>query len=206
MKLYRVRRGIGFNDDAYVITIIPGNMESLKFLTHLKKIIDTELLLVWLVISDFTKKKIINISCQKLKKHMKISDFLKQQGVFTNDIKARFTNGQIRINGDVIKEDIDLNVKDPTPDLRFLLNWEPFEAGDWIFTKIISGLSKEKKDMLFLIVNLFDIETLFSGGCQLNNKPVEEILPELNVMKGNLFLRTSKKQMFILKCLKDGRN
>jgi len=41
-KLYKVRRGIGFNDDAYVVTIIPGKMESLKFLTHLKKIIDTE--------------------------------------------------------------------------------------------------------------------------------------------------------------------
>lgn len=41
-KLYRVRRGIGFNDDAYVVTNIPGDWESLKFLTHLKKIIDTE--------------------------------------------------------------------------------------------------------------------------------------------------------------------
>ena len=133
---------------------------------------------------------------------MKISDFLKQQGVFSNDIKARFTNGQIRINGDVIKDDIDLNVKDPTPNPKFIKDeLEPFEAGDWIFTKIISGLSKEKKDMLFLIINLFDIETLFSGGCQLNDKPVEEILPELNVMKGNLFLRTSKKQMFILKII-----
>lgn len=134
---------------------------------------------------------------------MKISDFLKVQGVFSNEIKARFSNGQIRINDEIIKTDIELNVKDPTPDPRFKTkdNEIPFEAGDWIFQNLISVLSKEKKDKLFFITNLFDIETLFSGGCQINNKPVEEILPELNVMKGHIFLRTSKKQMFILKLL-----
>lgn len=134
---------------------------------------------------------------------MTITDFLKGQGVFANDIKARFKNGQIRINGEIIKEDLELNVKDPTPDPRFLtkINEIPFDAGDWIFQNLITKLSEDKKKKLFIICNLFDIETLFSGDCQIGNIPVEEILPELKVMNGHIFLRTSKKQLFILKLL-----
>jgi len=45
---------------------------------------------------------------------MKISDFLKEQGVFSNEIKARFQNGQIKINGEIVK-DIDIPIKDYTP-------------------------------------------------------------------------------------------
>jgi len=134
---------------------------------------------------------------------MTITDFLKGQGVFANDIKARFQNGQIKINGEIIKEDLELNVKDPTPDPRFKKqdNEIPFDAGDWIFQNLITWLSEDRKKKLFFICNLFDIETLFSGDCQINNTPVEEILPELNVFKGHIFLRTSKKQLFILKLL-----
>jgi hypothetical protein len=128
---------------------------------------------------------------------MKISDFLKGQGVFSNEIKARFQNGQIKINGESVKEDIDLNVKKQIPDPK--VDDIPFEAGDWIFHNLITSLSEDKKKKLFLITTLFDIETLFSGGCQINDKPVEDILPELNIMKGHIFLKTSKKQCFILK-------
>lgn len=133
---------------------------------------------------------------------MKISDFLKVQGVFSNEIKARFSNGQIRINGEIIKTDIDLNVFIPDTSKKFSPVVDiPIDAGDWIFQNLVFVLSKENKDKLFFITNLFDIETLFSGGCQINNTPVEEILPELNIMKGHIFLRTSKKQMYILKKL-----
>jgi len=135
---------------------------------------------------------------------MKISEFLKNRGVFSNEIKARFQNGQIKINGETVKTDIDLNVKDPTPNPKILspIN-EPFEAGDWIFQNLITWLSEEKKKKLFFICQLFDIETLFSGGCQINNKPVEEILPELNILKNHILLKTSKKEQFILKLLSD---
>ena len=131
---------------------------------------------------------------------MKISEFLKNQGVFSNEIKARFQNGQIRINGEVVKDDIDLNVNDPTPSPKFLNTIDiPYEAGDWIFQNLITKMTKEKKDILFMICNLFDIETIFSGDCQIGNKSIEEILPELSVIKNHIFLRTSKKQFFILK-------
>ena len=132
---------------------------------------------------------------------MKISDFLKNQGVFSNEIKARFQNGQIRVNGEVIKNDIVLNFNDPTPPPKFSSPVVdiPYEAGDWIFQNLITKMTKEKKDILFTICNLFDIETIFSGGCQIGNKPIEDILPELNVIKNHIFLKASKKQFFILK-------
>lgn len=132
---------------------------------------------------------------------MKISEFLKGQGVFSNEIKARFQNGQIKINGEVVKDDIELDVIDPTPDPRFKKqdNEIPFEAGDWIFQNLITWLSEDKKKKLFVICQLFDIETIFSGGCQIGGIPIEEILPELNVLKGHIFVRTSKKQLFIFK-------
>jgi len=134
---------------------------------------------------------------------MKISDFLKNQGVFSKEIQARLSNGQIRLNGEIIKDDIELNVKDPTPDPRFKKddNEPPFEAGDWIFQNLIIKLNSDKKQLLFFFVGLFGIETIFSGECQIGNKPVEEILPELNVIKNHIFLRTSKKQFFIFKTL-----
>ena len=129
---------------------------------------------------------------------MKISDFLKEQGVFSNEIKSRFQNGQIKINGEVVK-DIDIPIKDHTPNPKFDSINPPYDAGDWIYQNLISKMTKEKKDIFSFVCNLFDIETLFSGECTINNKPVEELLPELNVMKGHIFLRTSKKQLFILK-------
>ena len=42
MKLYKIKRGIGFNDEAYIVLPISGNMESWKFVSHLKNIIDKE--------------------------------------------------------------------------------------------------------------------------------------------------------------------
>lgn len=42
MKLYKTYRGIGFNDNAIVVISIPGNMGSLKFISHLKKIIEED--------------------------------------------------------------------------------------------------------------------------------------------------------------------
>jgi len=56
---------------------------------------------------------------------MKISEFLKNQGLFSNEIKDRFKNGQIKINGEVIKTDIELDINDPTPDPRFKENLKP---------------------------------------------------------------------------------
>jgi hypothetical protein len=42
---------------------------------------------------------------------MKLFDILKQQGLFANDIIMRINNGQISINGEIIKENVEMNVK-----------------------------------------------------------------------------------------------
>jgi hypothetical protein len=39
---------------------------------------------------------------------MKLFDILKQQGLFANDIRMRINNGQININGNVVKDNIEL--------------------------------------------------------------------------------------------------
>jgi hypothetical protein len=43
---------------------------------------------------------------------MTIFDILKAHGLPSNEIKQRFSNNQIKINGDVVKENIDLEVED----------------------------------------------------------------------------------------------
>lgn len=129
---------------------------------------------------------------------MKISEFLKTQGIFSNDIKNRFKSNQIKINGEVINNDIELNVIFQSPNPIFITTVN-YEAGNWIFKNLISKLSDSKKKQLFAIINLFDIDTIFSGDCKLNNIPIEEILPELNVLKNHIFLKISKKQSYIFK-------
>jgi hypothetical protein len=129
---------------------------------------------------------------------MKISEFLKTQGVFSNDIKNRFKTNQIKINGEIIKDDINLDVVFTHNNPMFITNVN-YDAGNWIFNNLILKLSESKKKQLFNIINLFDIETLFSGDCKLNNIPVEEILPELNILKNYIFLKISKKQSFVFK-------
>jgi len=117
---------------------------------------------------------------------MKISEFLLKEGVFSNEIKVRLKTGQMKLNGESITNDIELDMD------SFV------DAGDWIF-HFISTLSDEKKNIFSVIVNLFDIETIFSGGCKINGKLIEEILPELNVFKKHNFFKTTKKQMYIIK-------
>lgn len=39
---------------------------------------------------------------------MKISDILKEKNVYSKEIKIRFSQGNIMLNGEVIKEDIEL--------------------------------------------------------------------------------------------------
>lgn len=123
---------------------------------------------------------------------IKISDLLKNEGVFSKEIKARFQNNQIKLNGETVKDDIEFDIVESVP---------PIEAGEWIFTKLLSKLTEDRKKIFLFFVDLFGIDVMFSGDCQINNKPIEDILPELNEMKGHILLKTSKKQMFVLKLL-----
>lgn len=53
---------------------------------------------------------------------MKLFDILKQQGLFSNDIRTRIKNNQITINGDVATSDIDLDITTASDIAKELLN------------------------------------------------------------------------------------
>lgn len=80
---------------------------------------------------------------------MKISDILKAKGVFSKDIKIRLKNGQIRLNGDVIKEDIKIthmelsdmvNINDIIQDAGEFLAQNVVQNNIWIEQCIQFGL------------------------------------------------------------------
>lgn len=52
---------------------------------------------------------------------MKLFDILKQQGLFSNDIKTRIKNNQISINNEVVKNDSDINIKTLSDDVKIVI-------------------------------------------------------------------------------------
>lgn len=52
---------------------------------------------------------------------MKLFDILKQQGLFSNDIRTRIKNKQITINGEIATFDVDLNIKMLSDDAKIIL-------------------------------------------------------------------------------------
>lgn len=52
---------------------------------------------------------------------MKLFDILKQQGLFSNDIKTRIKNNQISINGETINADLDLDIKTISDDVKIVI-------------------------------------------------------------------------------------
>jgi hypothetical protein len=77
---------------------------------------------------------------------MKLFEILKQQGLFSNDIKTRIKNNQISLNGEVISSDVDLDVCLNSDVLDKFLN---ISLGD-------VSISKTKEFLLKMAVN--DIE------------------------------------------------
>jgi hypothetical protein len=118
---------------------------------------------------------------------MKLSEILKIHGLFANDIKARMKNSQIIVNGEIIKNDIELNIeletlKDETIIPKIL------EAGGTI-AKLIGNEKFKNQILVFGIDNLMD--------CNIKSE-LTEILSHL------VFVRTSKKDAFFLKKITNG--
>lgn len=117
---------------------------------------------------------------------MKISDIMRNQGVFSKDIKQRFQQKQIKINGE-ITDDIDIHVH--------LI----FDGADWFFTHFFSKLTIKERRIFEVLVNFSEsLESLFDGGFTLNNKPFEQILPPLRTFNNHIFIRVSKRDFFIV--------
>lgn len=113
---------------------------------------------------------------------MKLIDILKQQGLFTNDIKVRFKNNQITLNGEIIKSDIELDIEVKENDETANV----LESGSFIVNLI------KQNNIFELQMKIFGFENLFDSNIQ--NELTE-------ILKGFIFVKTSKKESFILKRL-----
>jgi len=120
---------------------------------------------------------------------MKLFDILKQQGLFANDIRMRINNGQININGNVVKDNIEMNIE-----LDEFSNAKIIEAGDFICklisTQLKPSTSKLTYGQIFAIqLKIFGLENLFESN--INN----ELTEHLNRF---ILVKTSKKEFFLL--------
>ncbi len=104
---------------------------------------------------------------------MLISDILKNYGLFSTDIKNRMKNGQILLNGEYIKNDIDINV-----DKNIVI------AGNFVF-----NLLKYNPEF-YTVLKIVGFENLFE--CNIQHKIMESI------NKYHL-LKISKKELILLK-------
>jgi hypothetical protein len=102
---------------------------------------------------------------------MKISDLLKQQGIFSAEIKTRFKNKQIQLNGEVVT-DIDVGDVDV------------LDAGDFVFDMI-----RKHGQTMFTFFQMVGLENAFDTNMKNN---ITQILSSFS------FLKTSKRECFIL--------
>lgn len=89
---------------------------------------------------------------------MKLFDILKQQGLFSNDIKNRIKNNQISINGEIVKADLDLNIRTVADDARVLLEKLANVDNSIIivkFDKFGGKINNIPKDLIEEIENIF---------------------------------------------------
>ncbi len=108
---------------------------------------------------------------------MKISEILKQRGLFANEIRSRFKNGQIKLNGEKT-DNLDLNVKFDDVGNLFI-----HDIGVFIFDLI------SQNKIFALQLKFFDFETL----------PISNIDNELKIVFNKFFIiRFSKKEVILV--------
>jgi len=108
---------------------------------------------------------------------MKISEILKQRGVFANEIRSRFKNGQIKLNGEKTNN-LDLDVKFDDAD-----NLIVHDVGEFIF-KIIS-----QNDVFASQLKIFDFETITESNLDNELK---------NIFSKFFIIRFSKKDIILV--------
>jgi hypothetical protein len=123
---------------------------------------------------------------------IKISEILKQQGLFSQDIKTRIKNKQITINGEIVSDEnfeIDCNViKNTKKDITGIEFGgevaDVIDVGDFVF-KLVSN------EKWLSMLQIFGFENLF-GETNIKN--------DLTLfLKDFILLKTSKKQIFVIK-------
>ncbi len=101
---------------------------------------------------------------------MKISEILKEQGLFSTDIKNRFKNNQIKLNDEAIK-DKNLDVED------FIM-----ETGDFLFYLI------KELPVYNEVLKILGYKSLFGA----------DLIGDFEFFNGFYLLEISKKESFVL--------
>lgn len=113
---------------------------------------------------------------------MKVSDILKEKGMFSKDIRIRLKNGQLRLNNEIIKEDVEVTSMELSDDIT--IDDIVQDAGDFLFFNVV-------KDPIWLLrCKIFGFENLF------NLEIENELTDFLNMFN---LLRISKKELIIIK-------
>ena len=116
---------------------------------------------------------------------MKISDILKARGMFSKDIRIRLKNGQLQLNGEVIKEDIEvteLEINDD-PGNEITIDDIVQDAGDFLFIMIASNPTWVTRCHVFGFENLF-------------NSNIDNELT--HILGGFNLLRISKRDLLVI--------
>jgi hypothetical protein len=125
---------------------------------------------------------------------MKLFDILKQQGIFSNDLRIRINNGQIFINGEVIKENIELDVE-----MIDESNVKIIEAGDFV-SKLLISKQKPNTNSKLTYGEIFAIQLKIFGIENLFDSNIDNELTK--ILNQHIIIKISKKEMFILKKIK----
>lgn len=103
-----------------------------------------------------------------------LSDILKSRNLFSKEIKTRFANRQIQLNGEPLSGDIEIG--DVTEE-------DIIEVGDFVF-ELIKNTKWSKQLRLFGLENIID--------SNIANDLTEHL-------KDFMVIRTSKKEAFVIK-------
>jgi len=107
-----------------------------------------------------------------------LTDILKSRAIFSKEIKARFAQKQIHVNGLPIENDIDIDAE-----LDDAGNVIMIEIGDFMFSLM-------RNNIWVLRLKIFTLEGLLSSS--IKNDLTEHL-------KNFIIVRTSKKDIFVLK-------
>lgn len=121
---------------------------------------------------------------------MKLFDILKQQGLFSNDIKNRIKNNQISINGEIVKADLDLNIRTVADDARVLVENLAIIDNSIIaisFNKLGSKINNIPKHLIEEIEDVFSkLNINTSELLKINVGEIKEILNDFLSQKINI--------------------
>jgi len=107
---------------------------------------------------------------------VRLSEILHGSGVFSKDFKTRIAQKQIRVNGETIEGDIEI-------DIDFIHKDFFMDIGDLMFSLM-------DRDIWQLQLQIFGIENLATSN--ITNSLTEEL-------RKFLMVRTSKKNVFVIK-------